>query len=290
MPHRLLTQALALLFFASLPVASHAEGIDWFTDFEMAKSAAQKYHKPLLVHFSAEWCGPCRKMESGVLTQKEVLTAIREGIVAVKVNVDKRQDLAKRFGIESLPSDIVLEPTGERMLESTGYRPVNEYAAMIRRAQVRFAELTKSSAEKIASKKRGPAQEQTRLASNKNNPPMIDGYCPVTLWENRKWVKGSPTFQATHRGQVYYLSSAKQREKFLANPGRYTPRFLGCDPVIVWESDKAVPGTTRYGAFYDDELYLFTSIENRNEFKRNPDRYIRTRIVLRPEHLESVVR
>lgn len=289
---------LMLLILSAVPrCSSAAEG--WYTDFDAARAAAQQQNKPLLVHFWAEWCGPCQQMEKTVLHTPEVLNELKSDIIAVRINADQRKDLLARFGIESLPSDIVLEPSGERMMESTNFRPAREYIAMIQRAKVRQIELEKARARTAPQPDTSLAQndssipdgrEQTRLTAEERLLPMIDGYCPVTLWENRKWIKGSTEFQSEFRGQIYHLSSAAAKATFEENPRRFTPRFLGCDPVIVWESDRAVRGTTRFGAFYDDELYLFSTIENRNKFKESPDRYIRTRIVLRPEHIETVTR
>jgi YHS domain-containing protein/thiol-disulfide isomerase/thioredoxin len=276
---------------------SAAEG--WQTDFDAARAEAQRLDRPLLVHFWAEWCAPCMQMDKTVLNTPEVLAELRTTVVAIKINTDQRQDLLARFGVESLPMDILLEPNGERMIESTGYRPVPEYVEMLRRAAVRQRELAKAR-ERAAKPPVIPPDaiagnavdgvEQARLTAEERLLPMIDGYCPVSLWETRKWVKGSSEFKSEFRGQIYHLSSAEAKKTFEENPRRYTPRFLGCDPVIVWESDRAVRGTTRFGAFYDDELYLFSTPENRDKFKDTPDRYIRTRIVLRPEHIESVTR
>jgi YHS domain-containing protein len=86
------------------------------------------------------------------------------------------------------------------------------------------------------------------------------------------------------------MASVEEQQEFNENPTRYAPRFLGCDPVIVYQSDRAVLGSTKFGAFYDDELYLFVSNDNRQAFKANPDQYIRTRVVLRADQIEQVVR
>ncbi|MBX3439700.1 MAG: hypothetical protein KF861_19580, partial [Planctomycetaceae bacterium] len=107
----------------------------------------------------------------------------------------------------------------------------------------------------------------------------IDGFCPVTLWKNRQWIKGDPQYVIEHRGQTYYLASTEMMTEFEGNPRKYVPQLLGCDPVILVDTDLAVPGSVRYGAFYDEELYLFTTQENRQAFKQNPDRYTRTRVV-----------
>jgi YHS domain-containing protein/thiol-disulfide isomerase/thioredoxin len=274
----------------SLPAA---EG--WQTDFEAARQESQRTGKPLLVHFAASWCLPCRQMESTVFNQPAVIERLESSIVAVKIDVDEHEDLATRFGIESLPCDIFLEPNGERMVESSGFRGVPEYLEMIHRAEARNAELAKARQRKATSETvaQNPAvigETTPAQSASLTNTAMIDGYCPVTLWESRKWIKGSSELRLEYRNQVYHFSTAEAKEAFRVDPLRYTPRFLGCDPVLVWEDDRAVPGLTQFGAFYDDELYLFTTAANRDRFKSDPDRYIRTRIVLQPDQIETVIR
>jgi YHS domain-containing protein/thiol-disulfide isomerase/thioredoxin len=272
-----------------------AEG--WHTDFEAARQQAQQTGKPLLVHFWAEWCGPCKQMESSVFNQPQVMSALRSDVVAVKLDVDQHQELSSRFGIEVLPSDIILESGGERIVESTGFRNPGEYVQMIQRAKTRQIELARArerraqqSVAAVPPQAGAPAAGETRPAAEQSAGPMLDGYCPVTLWNSRKWIKGSSEFKTEFRGQLYYFSSAEAFDSFQQDPRRYTPRFLGCDPVLVWEADRAVRGTTKFAAFYDDELYLFTSAENRDRFKASPDNFIRTRIVLQPEEIETVIR
>jgi thioredoxin 1 len=56
---------------------------------------------PVVVDFYAEWCGPC-KVISPVL---ESLASELEGRVKiVKVDVDDQQELALRFGVQSIPN------------------------------------------------------------------------------------------------------------------------------------------------------------------------------------------
>lgn len=54
----------------------------------------------VLVDFWASWCGPC-KMLAPILEQ---LDSENTGVKICKVNVDESPELAKRFGIMSIPT------------------------------------------------------------------------------------------------------------------------------------------------------------------------------------------
>lgn len=58
-----------------------------------------------LIDFWAPWCRPCR-MQSPILEQLEASGA---AVKICKVNVDEQPDLAKRFGILSIPTLILMQ-------------------------------------------------------------------------------------------------------------------------------------------------------------------------------------
>lgn len=53
-----------------------------------------------IVDFYADWCGPCKMM----IPVLEELSSSRSEIVVGKVNVDKLQALAQRYGVMSIPT------------------------------------------------------------------------------------------------------------------------------------------------------------------------------------------
>lgn len=72
----------------------------------------------VLVDFYADWCGPCR-MVSPIVEEiaKEV-----EGLKVIKVNVDNREDVAKTYGIMSIPT-LILFRNGEMDKKQIGFVP-----------------------------------------------------------------------------------------------------------------------------------------------------------------------
>lgn len=268
--------ALMLVLFASPALAE--EG--WVDSLEEAKVIARETQRPILLHFYADWCGPCQNMERNVLNHRDVLAAFGDRVIGVKIDIDEQPEVAAEYDISLLPSDVVIEPNGTSLIESRGARTVNEYVTSIDRAATRYRDLLAS---------REPV-EQADVAAIANGNVMLGGYCPFTLQIHRRWEKGSPSYTAQYHGQNYQFVSAEALAEFQSNPERFAPKYLGCDPVVVWETDRAVPGDIRFGAFYDNELYLFTTNENRQRFKDDPDQFVRTRVVLHVNQIETAVR
>ncbi|MBP6386157.1 MAG: thioredoxin family protein [Pseudarcicella sp.] len=61
--------------------------------FEELKILAKKTQKPILLDFTATWCGPCRKMDEETYSDIEVATLIAKEYIAYKVDVDKIDNL-----------------------------------------------------------------------------------------------------------------------------------------------------------------------------------------------------
>lgn len=76
-------------------------------------------NRPVLVDFFATWCGPC-KMLSPILEQ--VSESAEGKYKVVKVDIDQSYDLAKKFGIMSVPTMVIFK-NGEEQEKIVGLRP-----------------------------------------------------------------------------------------------------------------------------------------------------------------------
>ncbi|MDM0077009.1 thioredoxin [Variovorax sp. J22R24] len=95
-------------------------------DFESTLAAQQN---PVLVDFSASWCGPCQAMAPALESFAE---RRRQELAVVKVDIDEAPSIAAKYAIRSVPT-LMLFHQSQKLAMQPGMMSESQLAAFVDR-------------------------------------------------------------------------------------------------------------------------------------------------------------
>jgi thiol:disulfide interchange protein len=111
------------------PRRAHPDLIQWVAPADAAR-ASRASGKPILYDFTAEWCGPCRRLDRDVFQDAELAQRINLQFVPVRL-VDRRREegrnppevesLQTRYGVRAFPTIIFSDADGNVKQRVSGY-------------------------------------------------------------------------------------------------------------------------------------------------------------------------
>lgn len=76
-----------------------------------------------LMHFTAEWCGPCKMMKPII----DEVVAERDDLDYVSIDIDQNQSTARDWEIMSVPTFILMDDDNNMLNRFSGGMPKNKF-------------------------------------------------------------------------------------------------------------------------------------------------------------------
>lgn len=83
--------------------------------------------KYVLIDFWATWCAPCRMLAPVI---DKIADQYEGKLVVGKVDIDEEQDIAIRYGIQSIPT-VILFKDGKVAAKEIGVKPLKSFTSLI---------------------------------------------------------------------------------------------------------------------------------------------------------------
>jgi len=121
----------------ALPEGAH---LSWEEDYAAAAERARAEQKPLLVDFSASWCGACQELEQHTFSDPRV---VREGERFVRVRIDlspgkdspEKREILAGYEHRGLPLVVMHKPNGEAASRVTTFVEADKMLELMKDAR-----------------------------------------------------------------------------------------------------------------------------------------------------------
>jgi len=207
--------ATAMVLFGGADLVAQ-QTMQWQPNLETAQRLAEQTNRLVLVHFTADWCPPCKMMEREVLNQPATAQALNGDYVGVLINADDHVETAKRYRVKSLPTDVIITPQGEEVDRFIGSMSATQYLSRLGRIakSVRQRSLARAPQLAAAGAPRY-APVAPAYAAERAEPPRQDRWPgPVETPTLRQSPPPLPPLRNQSPPAEYYVSDARSPRGF----------------------------------------------------------------------------
>ena len=120
--------AILFLFISSLANAQLSETSYVIKDdYETAKVLAKETDMPILLIFSADWCGYCQQLKKDMPNIQDI-----DRYIVCIIDIEINPDLKQQMGIRSLPTSVIInQANSHEISRKSGYK-ATEYSRWLR--------------------------------------------------------------------------------------------------------------------------------------------------------------
>jgi thiol-disulfide isomerase/thioredoxin/YHS domain-containing protein len=261
---RCLILLVAALSLAESAFAAGASGVTWQTNLQQAVHEAGRSQKPLLVEFTASWCGYCRKMKQTTFADERIARHVNGCFVPVSVDADHNERLMRTVGVEALPTTVILSHDLRVVRRIAGYQTPAQLEEHLGAVCVHDgSELTPVTTEPVPEPDPGAGRA---AGTGRPSDWAFEKVCLVSLRDDHRLRTGRTMFSIEYRGRRLCFATRDHQRRFEQNPEAYWPVLNGACAVSAVEDGVVLPGRLREGLVFRGRIWLFADRARREQF------------------------
>ena len=134
---------ISVALLLGISIATKAQDImttSFFTgSYQELLQEAKRLKKPIILDFTASWCGPCRKMANETYSDEVVASIVSLKYFAYKVDVEEFNglEIADKYQIFQYPTTLFLDYNGKVLGRLKGFYPPEYFIKILQMNQNR---------------------------------------------------------------------------------------------------------------------------------------------------------
>lgn len=134
---------ISVALLLGISIATKAQDImttSFFTgSYQELLQEAKRLKKPIILDFTASWCGPCRKMANETYSDEVVASIVSLKYFAYKVDVQEFNglEIADKYQIFQYPTTLFLDYNGKVLGRLKGFYPPEYFIKILQMNQNR---------------------------------------------------------------------------------------------------------------------------------------------------------
>lgn len=265
--------------------------VRWETNPEAALQRASATGQPVLMKFTADWCGHCKRMERTTFADPEMVEAVHQNFIPVLIDTTKHGELAKQLKITGLPALLIVAPDLTIVDRIRGYQSKDELLPRLSTVLATHRFSARVPAVPAAQQRTTTVQDPQNTFAAEPAPPVTQQPNPFDAGPNPfetetasrsaepNSFEVNPFEQQSARQQpaVPAAMPSFQQEDSFGNTGvpaaPQPPSFNGLCLTSVIEQRQLVQGSQQFAAAYRGQTLHFRNAAQRDRFFQSPEKY-----------------
>lgn len=111
---------VSVSIFLTCPAGGLGMEINW-KSYDEGMTESKKQGRKVFLHFMADWCGYCKKMDSVTFSDERVIAFLNTHFVAVRVNGDHEEKIREIYGVRGYPDNRFLDNNRKQVYRTPGF-------------------------------------------------------------------------------------------------------------------------------------------------------------------------